>query len=118
MRVEKESFVCVLIGVTMDSFYLTLSSNDGSIRYFPGNTNSYWKNQLNSRIDLQGDWVVGLSSMSLPHETTHKNRWEPFLKGLKDDEVLLTTIRLQISPQNAFKTSRFLSPMATSKGIH
>ena len=64
----------------MDSFYLTLPSNDGSIKYFPGNTNNSWKNRLNKRLDLEGDWGVGMSSISLPRESLLL----PYLKGLKD----------------------------------
>ncbi|PFX13982.1 hypothetical protein AWC38_SpisGene21900 [Stylophora pistillata] len=91
----------------MSDFYLTLPSNDGSVKYFPGNTNKSWKNQLNSRIDLQGEWVVGLSSISLPYSLALKNRWEPYLKGLSDDDVLLTTSHLLINSQKTFKTVTF-----------
>ena len=91
----------------MDSFYLTLPSNDGSVKYFPGNTHNSWKNQLKSRIDLQGKWEVGLASITLPYALSPKNRWEPFLKGLSDDEVLLTTSRLLINSQKTFKTVTF-----------
>ena len=76
-----------------DTFYLTLPSNDGSLKYFPDNKNNSWKNRLDKRIDLEGEWEVGLSSISLPHDS----KVSSYLKGLKDDDVLLTTGRIKVA---------------------
>ena len=45
-----------------ENFYITLPSNDGSKKYFPNNPNNSWKNKLAKRIDLEGEYRVGLSS--------------------------------------------------------
>ena len=74
----------------MSNFYLTLPSNDGSVKYFPGNTNNSWKNLLNRRLDLKGAWEVGMSSISLPSESL----LIPYLKGLNDGSILLRTFRM------------------------
>ena len=76
-----------------NTFYLTLPSNDGSLKYFPDNKNNSWKNRLDKRIDLEGEWEVGLSSISLPHDS----KVSSYLKGLKDDDVLLTTGRIKVA---------------------
>lgn len=76
-----------------NTFYLTLPSNDGSLKYFPDNKNNSWKNRLDKRIDLEGEWEVGLSSISLPHDS----KVSSYLKGLKDDDVLLTTGRVKVA---------------------
>ena len=71
-----------------NTFYLTLPGSHGNLKYIPDNKNSAWKNRLDKRIDLEGEWEVGLSSISLPHDS----KMSSYLKGLKDD-VLLTTGR-------------------------
>ena len=76
-----------------NTFYLTLPSNDGSLKYFPDNKNNSWKNRLDKRIDLEGEWEVELSSISLPHDS----KMSSYLKGLKDDDVLLTTGRIKVA---------------------
>ena len=73
----------------MSDFYLTLPSNDGSVKYFPGNTNKSWKNRLNKRMDLEGEWEVGMSCISLPSESI----LTPFLKGLSDGSIMMKTYR-------------------------
>ena len=74
----------------MSDFYLTLPSNDGSVKYFPGNSNNSWKNRLNKRLDLEGEWEVGMSSISLPSESI----LTPYLKGLSDGSGMLKTHRV------------------------
>ena len=73
----------------MNHFYVTLPSNDGSIKYYPQNTNHSWKNRLSHRIDLEGHWEVGLASISLPCQSLLQD----YLHTLKADEVLLRTVR-------------------------
>ena len=72
----------------INHFYVTLPSNDGSIKYYPQNTNHSWKNRLSHHIDLEGDWEVGLASISLPCESL-----QDYLQTLKADDVLLRTVR-------------------------
>ena len=74
-------------------FQLTLPRNDGSLKCFPDNKKNSWKNRLDKRIDLEGEWEVGLSSISLPHDS----KMSSYLKGLKDDDVLLTTGRIKVA---------------------
>ncbi|PFX25071.1 hypothetical protein AWC38_SpisGene10313 [Stylophora pistillata] len=73
----------------MESFYLTLPSNDDSIKYFPENTPNSWKNRLSSLIALDKDWEVGMSSISLPHES----RLKKYLHNIPEKTRLLTTKR-------------------------
>ena len=73
----------------MNHFYVTLPSNDCSIKYYPQNTNHSWKNRLSHRIDLEGDWEVGLASISLPCQSLLQD----YLQTLKADDVLLRTVR-------------------------
>lgn len=75
-----------------DDFYLTLPSNDESKKYFLDNTHNSWKTRLPTRIDLNGSWEAGLSSISLPHEALLAN----YLKGLTDDTLLLFSSRIKI----------------------
>ena len=75
-----------------NTFYLTLPGSHGNLKYIPDNKNSAWKNRLDKRIDLEGEWEVGLSSISLPHDS----KMSSYLKGLKDD-VLLTTGRIKVA---------------------
>ena len=71
----------------MNHFYVTLPSNDGSIKYYRQNTNHSWKNRLLHRINLGGDWEVGLAS--LPCESLLQD----YLQTLTADDVLLRTVR-------------------------
>ena len=73
----------------MNHFYVTLPSNDGSIKYYRQNTNHSWKNRLLHRINLEGDWEVGLASISLPCESLLQD----YLQTLTADDVLLRTVR-------------------------
>lgn len=75
-----------------DDFYLNLPSNDESKKYFSDNTHNSWKTHVPKRIDLNGSWEVGLSSISLPHESLVAN----YLKGLTDDTLLLVSRRIKI----------------------
>jgi hypothetical protein len=50
----------------MSSFYLTLPSNS-SMSYYPNNTLTHFMTKLPSRINLEGDWEVGLTEMQYPH---------------------------------------------------
>ena len=73
----------------INHFYVTLPSNDGSIKYYPQNTNHSWKNRLSHHIDLEGDREVGLASISLPCESLLQD----YLQTLKADDILLWTVR-------------------------
>jgi len=51
----------------MSRFYLTLPSNS-SVDYYPQNTVAQYTTKLNSLIELDGDWEVGLTEISFPFE--------------------------------------------------
>jgi hypothetical protein len=50
----------------MSHFYLTLPS-DSSSKYYPENTTSSFKTKLSDRIDLDGEYEVGLAQFIYPH---------------------------------------------------
>ena len=50
----------------MDQFYLTLPS-DSSSKYYPENTTSCFRTKLSDRIDLDGEYEVGLAQFIYPH---------------------------------------------------
>jgi hypothetical protein len=50
----------------MSHFYLTLPS-DSSSKYFPENTTASFKTKLSDRIDLDGEYEVGLAQFIYPH---------------------------------------------------
>ncbi|PFX27134.1 hypothetical protein AWC38_SpisGene8161 [Stylophora pistillata] len=68
---------------------LTLPRNDVSIKYYPENNPNSWKNRLSSFVVLDKDWKVGMSSISLPHES----RLKKYLHITPDATRLLTTKR-------------------------
>ena len=49
----------------MNHFYLTLPS-DSSKRYYPENTTACFKTKLSDRIDLDGEYEVGLAQLIYP----------------------------------------------------
>jgi len=49
----------------MSRFYLTLPSNS-SMDYYPQNTVAQYTTKLNSSIELDGEWEVGLTEISFP----------------------------------------------------
>jgi len=51
----------------MSRFYLTLPSNS-SMDYYPQNTVAQYTTKLNSLIELDGEWEVGLTEISFPFE--------------------------------------------------
>jgi hypothetical protein len=50
----------------MSQFYLTLPS-DSSSKYYPENTTACFKTKLNTRIELDGEYEVGLAQFIYPH---------------------------------------------------
>ena len=52
-----------------NTFYLMLPSNDGSLKYFSDNKKKFFEKSIDKRIDLEGEWEVELSSISLPHDS-------------------------------------------------
>ena len=49
----------------MSRFYLTLPSNS-SMDYYPENTVAQYRTKLISTIELDGEWEVGLTEISIP----------------------------------------------------
>ena len=82
----------------------TPPSNDESKKYFPNNTHNSWKNRLPHHIELNGSWEVGLSSISLPHESS-ESLLENYLKGLSDTARLLVTSRRKVALSDDSKTA-------------
>lgn len=84
-----------------EQFYLTLPSNDGSKKYFPGNKTNSWKNHLDRRIRLEGTWRVGLWSLSVPTVKkivpAPKTDFETYLDTLKDSDLIFTAGRVTLS---------------------
>jgi hypothetical protein len=50
----------------MSQFYLTLPS-DSSSKYYPENTTACFKTKLKARIELDGEYEVGLAQLIYPH---------------------------------------------------
>jgi hypothetical protein len=50
----------------MSHFHLTLPSN-ASMKYYPGNTVAKYTTKLSNRIELDGDWEVGLAEIIYPN---------------------------------------------------
>jgi len=49
----------------MSRFYVTLPSNSSS-EYYPNNTVARYTSKLANKIELDGDWEVGLAEISMP----------------------------------------------------
>ena len=67
----------------MSQFYLTLPS-DSSSQYYPENTTASFKTKLSERIELDGDYEVGLAQLIYPHS------WFNFVN---DDESLWVSVK-------------------------
>ena len=63
----------------MSRFYLTLPSNS-SMDYYPQNTVAQYTTKLNSSIELDGEWEVGLTEISFPINIENVARRECFFK--------------------------------------
>ncbi|PFX25939.1 putative uncharacterized transposon-derived protein F54H12.3 [Stylophora pistillata] len=72
------------------SFHLTLPSNGYSRAEFPSNTNNSWKIRLPQPVTLEGQWEVGLASISYPSDSQLKE----YLQGLGDYDLLMKTSRM------------------------
>ena len=48
-------------------FYITLPSNS-SVNYYPDNTLAHYTTKLANKVELEGDWEVGLAEISFPSE--------------------------------------------------
>ena len=67
----------------MDQFYLTLPS-DSSSQYYPENTTGTFKTKLSERIELNGEYEVGLAQLIYP------NTWFNFYNN---DESLWVSVK-------------------------
>lgn len=94
-----------------NSFYLTLPSNGYSQVEFPRNSNKSWVVRLPQRIKLEGQWEVGLSSISFPSDS----RIREYLNTLQEDDVLLRTKRY--INQDKDNTKKFVTTDVTYKDI-
>ena len=62
----------------MNHFYLTLPS-DSSSRYYPENTTACFKTKLSDRIDLDGEYEVGLAQLIYPRSWYNFNNHDKSL---------------------------------------
>ena len=67
----------------MSQFYLTLPS-DSSSQYYPENSTASFNTKLSERIELDGDYEVGLAQLIYPHS------WFNFVN---DDESLWVSVK-------------------------
>lgn len=86
----------------MSSFYLTLPSNGVSQKEFPNNANNSWKVRLPQPITLEGEWKVGLSSISYPADSILTQ----YLNSLSDSSVLLKTKRILKSKRGVISNKK------------
>jgi len=75
----------------MSHFYLTLPS-DSSSKYYPENTTASFKTKLSDRIDLDGEYEVGMTQLIYPHSwynfnNSDKNMYISF-KPDEEDEIV------------------------------
>ena len=80
----------------MNQFYLTLPS-DSSSKFYPKNTTACFKTKLSERIELDGEYEVGLAQLIYPHSwfnfNNKKNQFS--VSYLPDDggAEIVTTLR-------------------------
>ena len=74
----------------MSHFYLTLPSNS-SLNIYPDNTVAKYTTQLRKRIELDGDWEVGLMEMIYPYSFTNvSGEWiQIYFNGTTMEKVMI-----------------------------
>ena len=74
----------------MSHFYLTLPSNS-SLNIYPDNTVAKYTTQLRKRIELDGDWEVGLMEMIYPYSFTNvSGEWiQIYFNGTTMEKVMM-----------------------------
>ena len=74
----------------MSHFYLTLPSN-ASLNIYPGNTVAKYTTRLQKRIELDGDWEVGLTEMVYPYNLVNvSGEWfQIYFDGTTMEKVML-----------------------------
>jgi hypothetical protein len=70
----------------MDQFFITLPS-DSSSQYYPENTTACFKTKLSDRIDLDGEYEVGLAQLNYPHSWFNfNNKNEKYYMSYEPDD--------------------------------
>ena len=74
----------------MSHFYLTLPSN-ASLKIYPSNTVAKYTTRLQKRIELDGDWEVGLTEMVYPYSLVNvSGEWfQIYYSGKTWDKVTI-----------------------------
>jgi len=68
-------------------FYFTLPSNS-SMNYYPSNTVARYTTKLPQVTELDGDWEVALTEISIPAQLPNRDGKEPSLLGFSSVRVL------------------------------
>ena len=76
----------------MSRFYITLPSNSSS-EYYPNNTVTRYTTKLADKIELEGDWEVGLAEISVPSEVQNVVRGQ-YYYSIYVNDVHIRTIDL------------------------
>jgi len=84
-------------------FYVTLPSNS-STDYYPDNTVAHYTMKLANKIELEGDWEVGLAEISFPSEVENVVRDQCYYNLYIDD----TFVRSIVLPPGNHRRMRTL----------
>ena len=94
----------------MSQFYLTLPS-DSSSQYYPENTTASFKTKLSERIELDGEYEVGLAQLIYPHS------WFNFVN---DDESIWVSVKNKDNTftKHIFSSGQFNDGSALAKHLN
>jgi len=93
----------------MSHFYLTLPS-DSSSKYYPENTTASFKTKLSDRIDLDGEYEVGMTQLIYPHS------WYNFKNSDEEDEIVHVFRSRQFPDEKTF--AHVLNDLISSADIY
>jgi len=80
---------------------MTLPSNS-SMDYYPQNTVAQYTTKLNSQIELEGEWEVGLAEISFPFEIENVLEGECYFYLYNDEENTKKTITIPLGYYGTF----------------
>ena len=80
---------------------MTLPSNS-SMDYYPQNTVAQYTTKLNSQIELEGEWEVGLAEISFPFEIENVLEGECYFSLYNDEENTKKTITIPLGYYGTF----------------
>ena len=94
----------------MSRFYLTLPSNS-SMDYYPNNTVAQYTTKLNRVIELDDDWEIGLTEISIPSHVHN------VIEGRCYFNIYLADVfirRINVTPGDYRRTRELLEDMHRS----